>query len=221
MGLGMLEAHTGNYDAAIQHFNESRTVFSELGNYRQLAHAIGNLANIHFSMGKKDLYCTLMEETIMLNRKIRDLDGLAVSFNNSGYCHACLDEHEKAHECYRELESIAKKTGNPRMLVLACTGQSDSMRKTGNEAIALHHAERALSYASQLGDCMELAVSLRVLGDACLATGNVNRALSSFERSIPMLERFIEYADKEDLQQAKSGYQTACTMMGLEQNHGS
>ncbi len=209
LGLGMLDAHKGHFESALHHFEESRTTFAGFGNYRQLAHALGNLANIHFSLGNLDMYCSLMEETILLDRKLGDLDDLAVSFNNSGYCHACLDEHDKANDCYLELETIAKKTGNPRMLVLACTGQSDSMRKTGDPAAALHHAERAVTYASPLGACVELAVSLRVLGDACLATGNAGRALQSFERSIPMLERFMEYSDKEDLEQAKAGFRTA------------
>jgi tetratricopeptide (TPR) repeat protein len=102
------------------------------------------------------------------------------------------------------------------MLVLACTGQSDSMRKTGNPDAALHHAERALSHASQLGDCVELAVTLRVLGNAYLETGNIKKALHSFERSVPLLERFIEYADKEDLKQAMAGLQTARVLIKQE-----
>jgi predicted ATPase/class 3 adenylate cyclase len=216
IGLGMIEANKADFDSAVQHFDEGKSVFSATGNERQLAHALGNLANVYFSLGNLSQYCSLMEETIQLDKKIGALDDLAVSFNNSGYCHACLDEHEKATECYRELEAIAKKTGNPRMLVLACTGQSDSMRKTGDPGAALHHAERALGYASQLGDCVELAVTLRVLGDAYLETGNIKKAYHSFERAVPLLERFIEYADKEDLKQAMAGLQSAHVLIRQE-----
>lgn len=111
LGLGMIEASTGHYAEATEYFSESRKLFTELGNYRQLAHALGNLANIQFRLGRKDDYCALMGETIGLGKKLGDLDGLAISYNNSGYCHACLDEYEKANDCYRELEILAKRTG--------------------------------------------------------------------------------------------------------------
>jgi predicted ATPase len=221
LGLGILDASKGLYKEALEHLDESRTAFTALGNERQLAHVLGNLANIQFSLGNLDKYCKLMAETISLNKKLGDLDDLAVSFNNTAYCHACLDEHEKANDCYRELESLAKKSGNPRMLVLACTGQSDSMRKAGDTAAALHHAERAQVYAAQLGDCIEKAVSLRSLGAACLANGNAGRALQNFEKSIPLLERFMEYADKEDLEQARAGWQAARMLLEKEPEKSS
>lgn len=213
MGLGMLDANAGSFVSALEHFEACKAAFITAGNDRLRAYAAGNLANIYFSTGDYPRFRALMEETILLDKRLGDLDDLAVSYNNSGYCHSRLGEHHEAIQYYGKLESIAIKTGNPRMLSLACSGLSDSLRKIGDPAAALDKAQKACAYAERLGACVEWAVGLRVLGDACLANAMPERAFVSFGRSIPLLEKFIEYADKEDLDQAKAGYIVARTLL--------
>jgi tetratricopeptide (TPR) repeat protein len=212
-GFGLVAEKEGRLDDAWAYFEKCRKVFSQVGDDRLLAQVVNNLANIYHGKGEYRKALESCKEALELSMKVRDETYIAYFLNNMGFFHSVLGEHDQALKSYESLRVIAARMGNRRMLALSYAGLADALLALGDRERALSDAQESVQLSERVGAGMELGVGLRSLGEVHLACGNLAAARQCFSRSIPLLEKFIELDDQEDLKRAQIGYKISVREM--------
>jgi class 3 adenylate cyclase/tetratricopeptide (TPR) repeat protein len=88
----------------------------------------------------------------------------------------------------RGAEAIAEAQGDRRRLALVCSHMTDYFRLTGHSEQAVACGERALVFATELGDFSLWVLANQRLGHACHAVGDYRRSVQLLKENIVMLQ---------------------------------
>jgi len=111
----------------------------------------------------------------------------------SGDVRALESDYGEAEGLYDEALELARKLGEKTDLVVEVLRRlaKSALRLHGTE-LALERAREAVHIAEAIGDCWELGVSLRVLGEVHAERAEVGLARAALEKSIETLRRVSE-----------------------------
>jgi tetratricopeptide (TPR) repeat protein len=87
----------------------------------------------------------------------------------------------------REAEAIAQAQGDRHWLGLVSAFMTDYFRLTGDNESAIACGERALAFATELGDFSLQVLAHQLLGHACHAVGDYRRAIQLLKRNVELL----------------------------------
>jgi tetratricopeptide (TPR) repeat protein len=93
----------------------------------------------------------------------------------------------------REAEAIAEAQGDRRRLGVVCAYMTDYFRLTGQSEEAVACGERALAFATELGEFSLQVLAHMLLGHACHAIGRYHRAVQLLKRSVALLSGELIY----------------------------
>jgi tetratricopeptide (TPR) repeat protein len=100
---------------------------------------------------------------------------------------APLGDYESILDNLRAAEAIAEGLGDRRRLGLVSAYMTDYFRLTGQSEEAVACGERALIFATELGDFSLQIVAQMLLGHACHAIGDYRRAVHLLKRNVAAL----------------------------------
>jgi tetratricopeptide (TPR) repeat protein len=104
-----------------------------------------------------------------------------------------LADYEKILNNLREAEAIAEAQGDRRRLGVVCAYMTDYFRLTGQSEEAVACGERALAFATELGEFSLQVLAHMLLGHACHAIGRYHRAVQLLKRSVALLSGELIY----------------------------
>lgn len=106
------------YDAVLNYF-EAIKLNRELGNYKKLANAIENAANIYSMSGFKNIALEYYHDVKNLKVQLADSLGLAITHFNIGKLYTEMEEYDSALVHYQRQLSLAGKLSNKKQIALA------------------------------------------------------------------------------------------------------
>jgi tetratricopeptide (TPR) repeat protein len=161
------------------------------------------------------------KQSLVVNRKEKNIEGEGVCLGNIGNIYGRLNEIYEAEKYYKESFDIAKNTNNKKEQVVCLNNLGTIEQVRGNTTNALKFYERALKGAlheQSLGiiDSENAMKSIIHIGDVYTELGDVEKAIVSFKHA---LELSFNIGDKEceqviyyklgELFEKKSEYQEA------------
>jgi predicted ATPase/Tfp pilus assembly protein PilF len=204
-GLGLVDDRIGQFEQARRHFETGIQMLSQLDDDRLRSRVLINLANVLSDMGDFRSALEICTQAAELSEHLGDTMYVAHAWNNKGFFHSLLGEHELAKQSYDALERIAVRIGNERLRALALAGKSEALLSLGSPGESLQVALSARVIAEKCGPGMELGTSLRVLGEAYLAQGSRHEARECFAKCLPLLEQYLKQESPQELVRARRG----------------
>jgi len=184
------------YNKAMTCLENNLRIAEELGDLREKATALNNIASIHHAQGNYPEALKQFEEALQMAEQLGDLSGKASRLNNIGMIHytqenypEALKRFEGALQIDEQLEDLNGKAIDLNNIGLIHYTQ-------GNYSEALKWYEQALQIAEQLGDLIGKAIRLNNIGEIYRAQGSYLEALKRYEQALQIAEQLGDLREK-------------------------
>ncbi len=118
-GVGVLAYTQGDDGSAQAFYEESLTIFREIGDLRGIATSLNGLGHVSYDQGDYGSARTFYEESLTIFREIGDLRGIALSLNNLGFVSSSQGDYSSARTFYEESLTIFREIGDRRSIALS------------------------------------------------------------------------------------------------------
>ncbi len=189
VGLGLVRKRTKeSLQAALLEFTEARRLCSQLGDKRNEARALNEIASIYAYWGDNRRALDHHNLALTLRQAINDRAGEAMTLNNIGKVYSNLGDKRKAIEYYSLALQSFKDSGDQRSeaTILNNIGSIHSDLGENHEALEYFDKSLPLSAGDKRGEGRTLSNIGGVysnLGDKLKALGFYARALTAFEEA--------------------------------------
>jgi predicted ATPase len=195
-GAGTLALYQFDFTAAGVLFEESATLFRELGDKRGLAESIGDLGcwQNDFATAR-----TLLEESIRIAREVNDQRTLAYSLTSLGLSFNLQGDHEGALPLVEESVELCRELGDTHGLAYTLTALSQIVLSQGNLTQAAALAQESLALARDLHNKPDITDALYHLAQTAEYQGEYGHAEALYRESLVLAR---ELGDKNRIARA-------------------
>ena len=120
--IGMIHQNRGDYDAALEKYNESLEIAKKLGDQSSIAIIFGQIGNIHHHRGDYDAALAKFNESLQINIRLRDQSGIASSSGQIGILLLNSENYKEAfgylHAAYSIFDGL--KLDPQKQKILEC-----------------------------------------------------------------------------------------------------
>jgi tetratricopeptide (TPR) repeat protein len=185
--LGNAYDSLGQYQRAIDFYQQSIEIMREISDRNGEANSLGNLGNAYDSLGQYQRAIDFHQQSLEIAREIGDRNGEARSLAGLGIAYGSLSQYQRAIDFHQQSLEIARKIGDRN-------GEANSLGNLGNAYDSLGQYQRAIDFqqqsleiAREIGDRNGEARSLGGLGIAY-------DSLSQYQRAIEFHQQHNEIA---------------------------
>ena len=162
--LGSCCVRLGKYADAKRFFRRALEVAPESTHPHNAAAMYSNLAVIERRLGRRDEALHLLRESLVLNRRIGDVPGVAGTLSTLGSLYADMGDYETAAAQYREGLAISERHGLVSKQGLIFAHLTDVALKANDLDLAESYGRRALEIVPATGNrALECWLKLRMV----------------------------------------------------------
>ena len=183
-GAGNLAYGQGDYVAARALYEESQTIFRELGDKLGIAYSLNNLGNLAYVQGDYVAAHALTEECLTIRRELGDRNGIAYSLVNLGSVATDQSDYVAARALTEECLTIFRELGKKDGIANSLNNLGNLAHLQGDYAASRALTEESLTIRRELGDRNGIATSLNDLGMVALGQGDHVAARALLEESL-------------------------------------
>ena len=223
---GWAYTRQGDYDTAMDIFEEERVLSDRLDEKKDYAQALHDIGTIYISKGDYDEGKDYLEKALAIRTKIEDVKGMAKSLNNIGSIHYRKSEFDESLEFHERSLETAEEIGNKDGIGISLNNIGTIYSAKGEKDKALQYYKRSLETAEEISDKNSIALSLNNIGIIYNYKGELYKALEYFQRSLEMREEIGDkngiamslgsigtiYSDKGELDKALEYYKRSLEM---------
>jgi ATP/maltotriose-dependent transcriptional regulator MalT len=153
----------GDYDHAVQLYEESLALFRELGNDASTAGVLGNLGFVVQGQGNYKRAEELFTEALELSRRIDDTLGVVISLNNLGEVAQAQGDYARAREYYEQGLALNEELGDKLGMVGLLNNLASLAHTEGDRQKAAMLYRQSLLMSKDLGHLPGIAECLEGL----------------------------------------------------------
>jgi tetratricopeptide (TPR) repeat protein/DNA-binding SARP family transcriptional activator len=205
--MGQVQRRLGQYELALEHFQQALTAHREVGDRTQEAIMLTNIGVIRGLHGTYDQALDHLQEALELTRQVGDLANESNTLANIGNLHLYRGNYDEALDQYQHALSIFAEIGNRSGtgIVLTCVGEVHE--RQGRHDLALDHHRQALRIFGAIGDRAGEAMALTNLGRMHERRGHYDLALRHQRQALAVFRAIGHQAGQsETLSQLASLY---------------
>jgi len=177
---------TGDYPAALEHYNSALVLYHELGNRSGVATVTGNIGVVSDSTGDYPAALEHFNSALVLFHELGNRSGVASVTGNIGIVYNDTGDYPAALEHYNSALALHNELGN-RSGVASVTGNIGIVYDiTGDYPAALEHFNSALALHHELGNRRGVARATGNIGNVYGSTGNYPAALEHFNSALAL-----------------------------------
>ncbi|MDE5080310.1 MAG: tetratricopeptide repeat protein, partial [Trichodesmium sp. St18_bin1] len=150
--LGNVYYSQGEYDKAMEYYQQSLQIAREIGNRSGEGNALGNLGNVYNSQGKYDKAMEYYQQHLQIARGIGDRSGEGNALGNLGVVYDSQGEYDKAMEYNQQHLQIAREIGHRSREGHALMGLGNVYNSQGKYDKAMEYHQQRLQIAREIGD---------------------------------------------------------------------
>jgi len=194
--LGLVSQIQGNYDKAIQYYDDALQIDELLEDLDGKATDLSNIGTIYLTWGRYDEALEKYKEALVISEQLGDLYGKANHLNNIGRIHEIRGEFEIALGNYKEALKITEQLGDlgRKAALLNNIGMIHNAQNEFN--VALEQYEEALQIAVHLGDPYGKIILLNNIGRIYDEYHNYSEALEKYEETVRIANQLGDLSKK-------------------------
>ena len=176
--VGLRQLNTGQFQAALQTFEQALGIFRAIGDRRGEGIALAVLSSNYLYSGNYTKAIEYAQQHLALARKIHDRKMEGGSLLNLGAAYFYLDDYAKAIDYHNQSLVIAREINDRQTEAEALTNLGLDYLNQGNYAKAIDYQNQSLAIAREINDRETEAKALTNLGVAYLSQGNYVQAIN-------------------------------------------
>ncbi|MFX1338750.1 MAG: tetratricopeptide repeat protein [Promethearchaeota archaeon] len=194
--LGMVNLIRGDYNKALENYNESLLIDEKLENLSGKTIDLNNIGSVYLTLGKYDEALEKYENALKISNQIGDLSGMTADLNNIGRIYEIRGEYDLALKRYEEALRNSEQLGDLglKSTLLNNIGMIHGARANFDKA--LKNYEEALHIVDQLGDLYGKIILLNNIGRIYDEHQNYDAAMEKYEETILIAEQLGDLAKK-------------------------
>jgi predicted ATPase len=182
--LGVVAYFLGDYRHAAATYEQTLTIYREVGDRRGEGHTLSNLGLALREQGAYAGARRYFDQALQLYQEIGDRDGAAHVLNNLGLLCRDQGDHAASLAYYRQSLEICRQTGARNAEGLALLGIGDVYKDQEAFVNAASYYEQALLILRAIGDRREEHLALKELGNIALELGDYTSARAQYEEAL-------------------------------------
>ncbi len=231
--LGNAYYYLGEYQQAIDSFQQSLKIKQEIGDRNGEAKSLNNLGSAYNSLGEYQQAIDYLQQSLEITREIGDRNGEAKSLNNLGNAYYYLGKYQQAIDSFQQSLKIKQEIGDRNGEAKSLNNLGSAYYYLGKYQQAIDYLQQSLEITREIGDRYGEANSLIGLGNAYNSQGDYPQAIDYYQKSLKITrkigDRYGEACSlnnlgdtRKNLQQkseAKTAYENARKLyqaMGLD-----
>ena len=171
-----------DYPAAREYCRDSLELCRETGDTSGCDLALQGMGLVSIALGDYQAAGQYFQEELDLGRELGD-QGVAFALEHIGLHKLALKQYEEAGSYFHQSLSLFRDIGDKRGMSLALVDLGNLANHFGNNEQAEQFARESLSTYTGVFMAHE-SFTLKVLGEACLAQGNLRQARQSFRQAL-------------------------------------
>jgi tetratricopeptide (TPR) repeat protein len=182
--LGLAYSKLGQYDTAIEYYQQALTIDREIGDLRGEGQDLGNLGNAYSALGQVEKAIEYNQQALEIDREIGDRFGEGADLGNLGLAYASLGQVEQAIMYYQQALVIAREFGDRRNEGVHLGNLGLAYADLGQLHQAIDHYQQALFIAREIGDRRGEDAALGNLGLAYADLGQLDQAINHYQQAL-------------------------------------
>jgi tetratricopeptide (TPR) repeat protein len=188
-GAGGLAHFQDDNGAARTLFEESLSVFREIGDEVGIAGSLNNMGNSYSRQGDLGPAREFYEESLSLYRELGDKRGIAVTLNNLGGIARAHSDQKSALALYEESLTLRREVGDRRGIADSLGDLGIIAKERGDYESARALFEESLTIRREVGDRPGIGVMLLELGIVAQQRGDFGSSRELHEQSLAILRK--------------------------------
>ena len=184
ISLGQSYYQLGEYQKAIELFEQGHNIAKTTENTLAVANALRNLGVVYNSMGDYQKAIDYQQQSLKISQRIADTVGVSDSLGNLGIAYYELGEYKKAIDYQEQSLAIAKKIGNKTNESATLSNLGIIYSSLGDYKRAIDLNQQALKIAKSLKDKPTERRIINSLGLAFNQLGNPQKAVEFYQQSL-------------------------------------
>jgi tetratricopeptide (TPR) repeat protein len=181
--IGRIHRQRGEYEQALDCFNEARGLFERAQDRRGIAAILDDVGTVHWMRGLYPAALDHHREALAIRRTVGDKRSIALSMANIGRVQLDSGVFNAALERFREALELRRGVGDrvgvaTSMVDLAMVHEASGKHEAAREILA-----EALKLARETGDRQAQAQVLAKSGEVLLALGQTDAAREALEKA--------------------------------------
>jgi len=197
--LGVIYQGQGEYEKALEKYNESLKISKELGYKEGIAVTLHELGMIHLNQGEYDKALKKYNVSLKISKELGDKQGISGTLHQLGMIYHDQGEYEKAVEKYNESLKISGKLGDKQGIANALHELGRIHQTQGEYDKALKKYNESLKINKELGNKRGIAYTLGQLGIIYHDQGEYKKALEKYNECLKISEKL---GDKQSIANA-------------------
>jgi predicted ATPase/DNA-binding winged helix-turn-helix (wHTH) protein len=185
-GAGHLAHNQGDYATARALFEESLTLWREIGNKRGIASALNDLGWMAWRQGDYAVAQALSAESLGLWQDLGETQGVATALTNLGWTAHHRGDYTAAWSLFEESLALRRLLEDKRGMAFALMGLGWARSKQGAYSAAATLFEEAITLFRDVGMKQLLAFASSLLAEVADAQGQDRQAVALLEDSVTL-----------------------------------
>ncbi|MDZ8066340.1 MAG: tetratricopeptide repeat protein [Nostoc sp. DedQUE08] len=182
--LGNAYNRLGQYQRAIEFFQQSLEISKEISDRNGEGASLGNLGNAYNSLGQYQRAIEFYQQSLEISRETGNRNSEGASLCNLGNAYNSLGQYQRAIEFCQQSLKIFRDISD-------CNSEGASLMSLGNAYNSLGQYQRAIEFyqhsleiSREIGDRNSEGNSLMGLGNAYNSLGQYQRAIEFYQHSL-------------------------------------
>jgi tetratricopeptide (TPR) repeat protein len=181
----------GEYSQSLTFYKEALAKLNELTDAASLIAALSGAANSAYYQGNYEEALQYYERNVLVQEAQRDRLGVATSLKGIGNVHRVRGEYASALESYYKALAISEQMKAPTGTIQGSIGLTRANQANYEQALLSYR--KALSEFEGLGNKIDTARALSLIGNVYFAQNDYDAALASYRRALALR---VEMEDK-------------------------
>lgn len=194
--LGLISQITGNYDEAINNYEEALQIDESTNDLSGKATDLGNIGSIYLTRGNYELALKYYRKALEISEELSDMSGMVANLNNIGRVNEIRGELDKALQKYGKALKLAENLGdlNRKATLLNNIGMIHMTQN--NIDLALQNYEIALKIVENLGDLYGKIILMNNIRRVYDEYHNYEKALEKYNETVKIAEQLGDLSKK-------------------------
>ncbi len=184
--LGLMYYYTGNFELAINAYQQALEFFTEKDDQINIAKAYHNLGMVYNEIKDPNRSISYYKKAITSYQKTNDKEGIAALYQNIGVSYAQLNNDTKALENYQRSMYHYRVMGNENGVAITLVNIGNIHKRKKEYQEALDKFYTAVSYFEEQNRVWELMHTYLDMGDVFQAIGKYQIALDYLIQGLEM-----------------------------------
>ncbi|WP_318781255.1 tetratricopeptide repeat protein [Amazonocrinis nigriterrae] len=195
---GIQQLNTGQFQAALQSFQQALIIYQEIKDRKGEGQSLGNLGLIYFFLGEYTKAIDYHQQDLVIAREFNDRLGEGQALGNLGLAYYVLGNYGKAIEYEQQHLTIARQINHRQGESNALGNLGSIYLAQGDYAKAVEYLQQVLLIARELQDSLSEGKALANLGLAYIYQSDFTQGLDFLEKSL-ILARKIQDRQTEGM----------------------